>query len=102
MPEYAVGTVPVGPSGPVNKVYLQTHLPPGADVVDVLLDGKSSPWLPFVEAQRPAVGIDLSLPPREVKEVRIVFDEPASGEPGVVQVQPMARDAVVSVRERGC
>jgi hypothetical protein len=68
----------------------------------VLVDGKSSAWLSFKEAGRPAVGVDLSLPPREVKEVRLVLDEPASGAAGTVQVQPMARDALVSVRERGC
>jgi hypothetical protein len=97
-----VGTVPEGPSGPINKLFLQVHLPESADVVDVLVDGKSSPWVSFSEAGRPVVGLNVSLPPREVQEITVDFDEPADGGPGTVLAQPMARDAQIDVRERTC
>jgi hypothetical protein len=102
LPEYVVGTVPMRPDGPVNQLFLQVHLPPGAEVVDVYVDGKLSQSTPFVEAGRPAVGVLLELPPRQDMDVQITFDEPGNGAEGEVQVQPMYRDAQVSVRDRGC
>lgn len=102
LPEYVVGTVPKKADGPVNQVYLQVHLPPGAVVADVLVDGKSSQWGQFEEAGRPMAGVLLGLPPRQDRVVQVVFDEPADDAAGQVLVQPMARDAQVTVGERGC
>ena len=102
LPEYVVGAVPVGPTGPVNRLILQGHLPPGAQIQELFVDGESSEYWEFVEAGRPAVGYILDLPPREEREVRVEFREPADGGPGEVLVQPMARGAAVSVTEQPC
>lgn len=102
LPEYMVGTVPKSGDGPVNQVYLQAHLPPGAEVVEVLVDGEPAQWSPYQEAGRPMAGVLVGLPPRQDREVRVVFTEPADDAAGEVLVQPMARDAQVTVRDRGC
>ena len=95
LPEYVVGAVPVGPTGPVNSLVLQAHLPPGAEIIEVEVDGQSSEYWQFVEAGRPAVGYILDLPPREEREVRVLFREPGDDGAGEVLVQPMARGAAV-------
>lgn len=102
LPPYVVGTVPKGAAGPINQVYLQTYLPPDSEVVDVLVDGKSTQWQPFEEAGRPFVGLTLALPARQAKAVKVVFNEPGSGATGQVLVQPMAKDATVTIGERPC
>jgi hypothetical protein len=102
LPEYVVGAVPVGPSGPVNRVVLQAHLPPGAEVLEVEVDGESSEYFQFLEAGRPAMGYILELEPGVPVEVAVQFREPASAVPGEVVVQPLARDAAVSVVDRAC
>lgn len=102
LPAYVVGDVRVGPSGPVNKVVLQAHLPPGAEVLEVDVDGRSSQFWEFTEAGRPAVGYVLDLEPRVEREVRVRFREPADGGPGEVLVQPLARGAQVTVADRAC
>lgn len=102
LPSYVVGDVPVGRSGPLNKLVLQVHLPPGSEVLDVDVDGLSSQFWDFTEAGRPAVGYVLELEPRVEREVRVRFREPADGRPGRVLVQPLARGAKVTVTDRKC
>ncbi len=102
LPPYVVGTVRRSPAGPVNRVLLQAHLPEGAQVFQVLVDGKPSPYSPFTEGGRPAVLATFDLPPGQVREMRVDFTEPASGRPGEVLVQPMARDATVTVADQPC
>ena len=102
LPEYVVGAVPVGPDGPINRVVLQAHLPPGAEILDVTVDGESFSYWPFTEAGRPAFGELLDLPPREARTVSVTFLEPADDAPGEVLKQPMARGADITVSDKGC
>ena len=102
LPEYVVGAVPVGPTGPVNRLILQSHLPAGAEILEVEVDGESSNYFDFMEAGRPAVGYVLDLEPRVPREVKVLFREPGDAGPGEVLVQPMARAAAVRVVDRAC
>ncbi len=102
LPEYVVGAVPVGPQGPVNRLILQSHLPAGAEILEVEVDGESSQYFDFMEAGRPAVGYILDLAPRDAREVTVLFREPGEAGQGEVLVQPMARGAAVTVTDRPC
>ncbi len=103
-PEYMVSLARSGPTGPIHDLLAQFHLPNGAEVETVLINGKESSSLQFEEQGRPAAAVGLTLPPREKVQVEIVFTEPASDGPGMVVMQPLADDPatqVVDVRVYG-
>jgi hypothetical protein len=101
-PSYMIGQAPVGPNGPINIATLQVHLPNGAQVTGVSLNGEPAGVYTFTERGRPAAAFGVELPPRVTQRVTFTFTEPASDGPGIVQEQPLATTQAVTVREVGC
>lgn len=101
-PEYMISQARVGQTGPINVILAQFHLPNGAEVEDVRVDGKSASYLPFQEQDRPSLMLAVDLPPREPKEVTVTFTEPAGDGPGEVTIQPLASDQPTQVVDAAC
>lgn len=101
-PPYMVGQANSVANGPVNFSLLQMHLPKGAEVTSVTLDGADVGRFTFEEQNRPSVLVALELPPRVTKRVRVGFTEPASNGPGVITDQPLASAPTNVVMDEGC
>lgn len=89
VPQYMIAQAQVGPNGPINSILAEMYLPMGAEVIDVSVDGHSSQYRPFVEEDRPAVLVPLTLPPRQSRTVTVEFLEPADEGAAHVSVQPL-------------
>jgi hypothetical protein len=89
VPEYMISLAERGPDGPSNRTIAQLHLPLGADIDDVLVDGESVEYSTFLEQDRPAMLVILDLPPRQPRELEVRFFEPANPGPGSVLEQPL-------------
>ena len=90
VPEYMISGAERGPDGPVNLTVAQFHLPLGAEVDEVFVDGKSTEYANFVEQDRESLLLLLRLPPREARTVEVAFNEPASDTAGSAPMQPLA------------
>ena len=101
-PEYMVSLAKEGPTGPVNVVLAQMHLPNGAEIDEVRLDGKSVGYSPFDERGRPSVVLPVTLPPRETQQLTFEFTEPADAGPGQVAIQPLGSGQATEVVEAPC
>ena len=99
-PEYMRSSL--GRDGTTNSVLAQFHLPNGAEVQDVLVDGESVGGLQFEEKGRPSAVAAVKLPPREKVPVEVRFTEPASDGDLEVAVQPLASEQATQTIERGC
>lgn len=99
---YMIGSARMGPNGPVNFSMLQVHLPNGAQLGRVTVDGERVDAFEFTEQGRPAAMVALELPPRETKRVTFEFTEPESDGPGQVEVQPLADTPDVVIANREC
>jgi hypothetical protein len=91
-----------GPTGPINVVLAQMHLPNGAEIDEVKVNGKSVGYSPFKEQGRPSAVLSLKLPPRKTKELTFDFREPASNGPGVVAIQPLRNEQETEVVDAAC
>lgn len=101
-PQYMIGSARRLPNGPVNTSTVQIYLPNGAEALDVSVDGQPVRNPAFVEQDRPAIAVDLTLPPRQPRRIEVEFSEPASDGPGIVEVQPLAHEQVTTVVEKPC
>ena len=50
-----------GPTGPINVVLAQMHLPNGAEIDEVKVNGKSVGYAPFDEQGRPSVVLSVTV-----------------------------------------
>lgn len=101
-PEYMVGTAPMSPTGPIHSVEAQIYLPIGSEVLGVQVDGKSVDYTEFGQQGRPAVLLDVRLPPRQTRTVDVRISEPASSVPAEVTVQPLNRDQNTVIQDGPC
>lgn len=101
-PEYMVSLAKEGPTGPINVVLAQMHLPNGAEIDEVKVNGKSMGYAAFDEQGRPSVVLSVTLPPREQKELTFDFWEKASDGPGEVAIQPLGSDQLTQVIQDPC
>ena len=99
-PEYMRSTI--GREGTTNEVLAQFHLPNGAEVQDVLVNGRSVGGLQFKEKGRPSVVAAVKLTPREKVPVEVRFTELASDSHAEVVVQPLATAQPVQLRDVPC
>ena len=76
LPAYVVAQAEVGPDGPINSVLAQLHLPNGARIIDVKVDGEPAAYSPFTEQGRTSLVLDIVLPPREARTITVLFEEP--------------------------
>ncbi|HYO17045.1 MAG TPA: hypothetical protein VES02_00055, partial [Dermatophilaceae bacterium] len=102
VPEYMISLAERGPDGPINSTLAQVYLPLGAQVLEVTVDGESSSYITFREQDRPAVLLDLDLPPREVRTVTVEFSEPAADGPGSAPQQPLGSEQVTTIVDGDC
>lgn len=101
-PPYMVGSARRIPTGPVNSVLLQLHMPDQAQLQGVRVDGKQESSFTFRQAGRPAALVSVDLPPRKRREVRFTFTEPNLPDPGEVTLQPLFRDERPVVLDKPC
>ncbi len=101
-PEYMVSLAKEGRTGPINVVLAQMHLPNGAAIDEVKVNGKSVGYAPFQEQGRPSVVLSVKLPPRETKELTFDFWEPASEGPGGVAIQPLGNEQATQTLDTPC
>lgn len=101
IPPYMAGTQKVD-EGPVNRVVAQLHLPAGAGITDVTLDGFPIEHTPFTEQGRPSLYVVLELLPRTPAEIQVFFTEPSSGKAANLTVQPLAQAPVAEIINRKC
>jgi hypothetical protein len=102
IPQYMVGMAEKSPEGPVNRVLAQFHLPVGAQVSAVTVDGLPASYVPFTEQGRTSLYVDVSLQPRKPIEIQVFFLEPDSGKPAALVLQPLGSDPTPKVIERPC
>ncbi len=101
IPNYVAGARR-GPDGPINSTLAQLYLPLGAEVLEVLVDGKSSSYQTFKEQDRAAVVLALTLPPREERTIEIQFSEPADDGPATAPQQPLGSDQETTIVDVNC
>ena len=101
-PEYMVGTAASGPTGPTHTVEAQVHLPNGARVESVTLDGLKAHARAFSEQDRPGVWLPVELPPRQRRTVVVEFTEPADPGEASVEMQPLLNDQHTEIRDMVC
>jgi hypothetical protein len=101
-PEYMVGTAPVSPTGPIHSVEAQVHLPNGAEVEQVTVDDRDARSTAFAEQDRPAVWLQVELPPRQPRTLTVAFTEPADDGESEVEEQPLTNDQATEVVDRPC
>lgn len=85
-----------------NAVTAQLHLPMGAEVTGVYLDGEPTTYAPFTEQGRPSLHLDVALPARAPVDVEVYFTEPASPLPAKLVVQPLADEPETEVEDLPC
>lgn len=85
---------------PIHDLIAQFHLPNGAEVENVMINGREWSALIFEAQGRPAAAVGVTLQPRETVQVQIVFTEPASDGPGAVTVQPLASEQLTQLGKR--
>ena len=91
LPAYVIANAKVGPDGPINSVLAQLHLPNGAKILDVQVDGEPAAYSPFTEQGRTSLVLDIVLPPREARTITVLFEEPYVGVEATVAEQPLAQ-----------
>lgn len=101
-PEYMIGQAEQTRTGPINKTLNQIHLPNGAELTNVTLDGMPTTVFPFTEQGRPAVLVAADLLPRQRRTLTVEFTEPASDGPGDLVLQPLAKPQTSDVVDVGC
>ena len=99
-PEYMLSGK--GRDGTTNVVLAQFHLPNGAEVRDVRIDGTSVSSLQFEEQGRPSAVLGVTLAPRERVQVAVEFLEPAADAQGSVTIQPLATDQPTRLMDVPC
>lgn len=92
----------MSPTGPIHSVEAQIYLPIGSEVLGVQVDGKSVDYTEFGQQGRPAVLLDVRLPPRQTRTVDVRISEPASSVPAEVTVQPLNRDQNTVIQDGPC
>ena len=102
IPNYMISLAKSGPDGPINSTLAQIYLPMHAQVLEVIVDGKSSQYQTFREQDRVAVLLALQLPPRQARTVRVEFSEPADDGPATAPQQPLANDQVTTIVDQAC
>ena len=102
VPEYVMSQAERGPDGPINKTMAQLHLPNGAQITSVTLDGEPIVAYTFTEQGRPSVIQGMDLDPRVERTLVVEFTEPADAGPGTVVPQPLAIDQVTTVVDATC
>lgn len=102
VPEYMISQAERGPEGPVNSTFAQFHLPLGAQVLQVDLDGGAASYAPFTEQDRTSLVLPVDLPPRVERTVTVRFLEPASDAAGSSSAQPLVGRPDVTVLDRSC
>lgn len=86
----------------MNKTLAQLHLPNGALVTDVKVNGAPIYYTPFTERGRPAVLLPVELPTRTPQTIEVDFFEPGSSEPGQVAEQPLLAPQTTTVQDVPC
>lgn len=99
---FVVGLAEASPDGPISRLDVQFHLPMGAVVSGVTVDGGAASWFGFLEQGRPSAVVGIDLPPRHPRTVELSFSEPESSDVPTVTVQPLANDPVVSIEAEKC
>lgn len=102
IPEYMISLAERGPDGPINSTLAQFHLPLGAEIVQVDLDGQSVGYVPFREQDRPSLVLAMDLAPRVGRKLVVTFLEPAAEGPGFAPAQPLVNDPDSTVINRDC
>ncbi len=102
LPDYMISGAKRGPDGPINSTLAQLYLPMGAEVLEVLVDGRSASYLPFSEQDRAAVLLEVRLPPRNERVVTVEFSEPANDGPGTAPAQPLVGAQATTIIDRPC
>lgn len=102
LPAYIISLAEVGPDGPINSSLVQLYLPMGAEISSVSVDGETVDYLPFLEQARPAVLVQVELPPRDQRTLTVEFTEPAADGPGTAPEQPLANPQVTTIRDEVC
>jgi hypothetical protein len=92
----------LGRDGTTNFVLAQFHLPNGAEVQDVLVDGESVGSFQFEEGGRPSAVVGVRLPPRKNVSVGVRFTEAAASGGAEVPAQPLSAAQGTSIIERSC
>ena len=99
---FVLGLATGPPNDPVQRTQVQLHTSADTTVAQVNVDGDPTSAFTFVERGRPSAVVTIDLPPRTPTTVTFVLDEQASDEVGRVQVQPLVRDADVSIDDVPC
>jgi hypothetical protein len=107
LPPYVVSQAEVGPTGPINSTLAQVHLPNGAKILTVEVNGKDAFHSPFTEQGRPSTVLEITLKPQKERTLEVTFLEPVpAGDADEVvpsaPAQPLARDPQTTVRTQGC
>jgi len=90
------------PNAPVQATQVQLHAAAGATVAQVNVDGRPVSSFVFTEQGRGSAVVEIALPAREPVTLTFILDEPADDAPGQVQLQPLAREAAVTIRDETC
>ncbi len=99
-PEYMRSSL--GRDGTTNFVLAQFHLPNGAEVQDVLVDGESVGSFQFEEGGRPSAVVGVRLPPRKKVPVEVRFTEPEASGTEFVAVQPLGSEQTTNLTDEPC
>ena len=102
IPEYMISLAKRGPDGPINTTIAQIYLPRGAQVDEVFLDGEPTQYSAFAEQDRVMVVLQLDLPPRQERTVRVEFIEPPDDGPASAPPQPLGSEQVTTIVDRPC
>ena len=102
VPEYMVSLAERGPDGPINSTLAQFHLPLGAEILQVDLDGRSVGYAPFREQDRTSLVLPVELPPRVERNLVVKFLEPLAEGPGMAPAQPLVGEPDTTVIDRDC
>ena len=102
LPAYVISQAEMGPDGPINSVLAQLHLPNGAKVLDVQVDGEPAAYSPFTEQGRTSLVLDAALPPLKARTITVLFDEPYVNIDPSVAEQPLALPQDTVIRPRQC
>lgn len=102
VPQYMISLAERGPDGPINSALAQFHLPLGAEIVGVQLDGEPVGFVPFLEQDRPSLVLEVDLPPRQERTLVVTFREPDHAGPGMAPAQPLAHELDSTVVDRTC
>ena len=100
-PAYMLSLARSGPTGPIHDLLAQFHLPNGAEVETVRINGKETSSFQFEEQGRPAAAVGVTCP-REKVQLEIVFTEPSTDGLGTVTIQRLADEPVTQTMDLAC